>query len=257
MASLKILSARESPDAARLITSSARTSLMPLAAAYRRASEAALAYVSVHPRCPQAHHSPSGNTGRWPSSPALPVAPACHLTSRDHGRRDTSAQCDEEDLLQAFASTQLELGQPGGPHVVVQDHRQADCVCHDLAYGQLPPAEVSGVDGDPFLRVYEPGDHQANRSYSRGLRCLRSQLGDRINGRCDDGLRAEVSGCWPVAAKVFTSIRIEEGGLDGGAPDVDSNDKVTLNGNLIIARVHSGHVKKAGPTASGAVARRD
>ena len=32
--------------------------------------------IEIDPRWPHAHQSPSGNTGRWPSSPALPVAPA-------------------------------------------------------------------------------------------------------------------------------------------------------------------------------------
>ena len=34
-----------------------------------------------------------------------------------------------------MAGTPLELGQPGGPHIVVQDYRQANCLRHDLAQG--------------------------------------------------------------------------------------------------------------------------
>jgi hypothetical protein len=56
-----------------------------------------------------------------------------HLASGDHGRRNTGAQRNIKNLLQAATGTQFELCEPGGAYVVIQDNWQANCLCHDLA----------------------------------------------------------------------------------------------------------------------------
>ena len=140
---------------------------------------------------------------------------------------------------------------------MVENHRQTNCLCNYLAQRQLPPTDVRGVDSDPLLSVYQPGNHEANRPHPRGLRYLCAQFDDGVNGCRDDGVRAEVSGRWPVAANVLKSVRIEDGGLDSGATDIHSYDKIALNGILVVPARLSDHLKKVGLTVPDAAARRD
>jgi hypothetical protein len=174
---------------------------------------------------------------------ARPISGAGHhLASGDHCRRHTCAQCNIKNVLQAATGTRFELGQPGGPYVVIQDHWQANCLCHDLAQVQSAPADVRGVHGDPLLRVYDTGHHEAYCADPAGLRYARSQLGDDVNRRPDDCVRAEVSGRWPLTATVFEPLRIKQSRLNGGAADIDSNDQIA-------------HIRKAGPTGTDVAAR--
>ena len=89
---------------------------------------------------------------------------------------------------------------------MVDDHGQTDCIRHYLAKGQVLPADVRGVNSDSLLRVHDPGNHKAHGPYSVGLRYLRLQFGDGVDGCFDDGVRAEVSGRWPLAGTVVESI---------------------------------------------------
>jgi hypothetical protein len=180
-----------------------------------------------------------------------------HLTSRDHRRCDPGAQGDEQNLLKPSAGTQLELCQPSGAYVVVQDHRQANGVRNDLAQWKLLPADVRGVYGDSLPRVHDPGDHEAYRAQPRSLRQLASQPYDGVNDCCYDRVRAEVGGRWLRAVTVVDPVRIEQRGLDRGTADIDSDDKIASSGMMAAPGAHRGHVRKAEPTVTGAEVRRD
>jgi hypothetical protein len=84
-----------------------------------------------------------------------------------------------------------------------------------------------------------------------------SQLYDGVNDCCYDRVRAEVCGRWLRAVTVFESVRIKQRGLDRGAADIDSDDKIALSGILAARGAHGGHVRKAEPTVTGAEVRRD
>jgi hypothetical protein len=90
-----------------------------------------------------------------------------------------------------------------------------------------------------LLRVYDPGHNKAHCAHAASLGYARSQLGDDVNRCRDDGVRAEVSGRWPLTATVFQPLRIKplrikplrikplrikQSRLNGGPADIDSND---------------------------------
>src|SRR5690606_20385106 len=136
-----------------------------------------------------------------------------------------------------------------GAHVVTEADRQAGRLLDERAHGQVDPVEVLGAQDDAGLLVHGAGHREPDGRDRPPGGDAPADVRDRGEHRGERRLRA-LGGARRRDLLQEHAVRVDERGLDVGAPDVERDDDGAL------AREGPGPVAVVGLAAHDAVVSR-
>ena len=95
-----------------------------------------------------------------------------------------------------------------------------------VAQGDVAPAQVGGVDGDPALGVDDAGDGDAGGGggFAEALLAVGAQVRGEAEDRLDDGVGAALPAGGAARLVEQRAVGPDQGGLHSGAAHIEGDD---------------------------------
>lgn len=143
------------------------------------------------------------------------------------GAGDPGAERYEQEAVRVPARADPSFGEAAGTDVVTEcDGHAAEPLAEQLPQGDVAPAEVGGVHGDPAFRVDDAGhgDPGGDGALSEVLLAVGVQIRGEAQDRLHDGLGAAVPAGGPACLVEQGAVGPDQSGLHSCAAHIEGDD---------------------------------